>query len=137
MVLKQRSNAFTLIESVVVLTITILIISLSVSNRPQESASKQVDRFLEQYQQFWNVAESYALSRQTDTYFEIDSNQIKIYSDSFEKTMNCPKNFEVERTTITIKKDGYVAPQTIRFDLSGRNFAIIYSMAGGNYRVEK
>lgn len=137
MAYKQRSRAFTLVESVIVLMITTLVISLSITNQPKESSSKQVNRFLEHYQQFWNVAESHALSRQNTTYFEISSQQIRIYSDDFEKVMKCPKNIQVDLTTITIKEDGYVAPQTINFNLDGQVFSIIYSMAGGNYRVEK
>lgn len=137
MVYRRINKAFTLVESLIVLTIVAGMMALSVFHKPQESTTKQVDRFLEQYQQFWNVAESHATSRQLETYFVIDNQQIQINSNNFQKIMKCPKNLEVTDTTISIKDDGYVAPQTVEFSLNQQNFSIIYSMAGGNYRVEK
>ncbi len=134
-----RNKAFTLLESLIVLSIIAFLCVIAVSlPRPTE---KQVTKsFLKKYESFFSQAQLSAQRSNRDT--ELIFNQNDIYFSDCHKRLQrlaIPKEILAPSRKMVIKANGYVTPMTLIFSnpKGNRKFSLIYSLGFGNYRVEK
>jgi competence protein ComGD len=133
---KLANSGFTLIESIIVISLISLLMITSLFARPPSNSKSVYENFLAEYQSFWNKAESLAVLNDQEVLYTIHQDRITIDSGRMQEELKFPQQITAETNQITIKSDGYVQPRTLQFYFEDQDFKIIYSMAGGVYRVE-
>jgi Tfp pilus assembly protein FimT len=129
----SRNKSFTLLESLIVLSIVSLLMLLGV-NMQQHHIS--TTRFIQTYDAFYQQARQQAIAQQRDVTVNYDDAKISTQGLSHETQLNLPNDWYEQPQTLTIKAGGYVSPKTIKIQTPKGTVSLIYSLAGGEYRVE-
>ncbi|MDR0899549.1 MAG: hypothetical protein LBM27_04265 [Lactobacillaceae bacterium] len=127
-----RSNSFTLLETSLVLLVVSLFVVLGFSKTTHPS---QLERAVKTFDTFYNQARTNNFLSGYDREIRFENNQL-IYRN---RHTNLPKGIHIDNSKLTLKSNGYVAPQTIIIsDFQNQKTAkLIFSLGFGAYRVEK
>lgn len=129
--MKRTNSGFTLLESLIVLSIVASMLLISCTIKPHY---QQMAQWEPAFKSQWHQTRLTAQQTQKNVTVAFDRDVVMFGPDSFKY----PKGYSNQVCTqIKILKTGYVAPTTIVLTTGKQTIKIIFSLGGGEYRVEK
>jgi len=129
--MKRVNRAFTLLESLIVLSVVASMLLLSYTIKPHH---QQMTQWEPTFKSQWQQARLTAQQTQKNVTVTFDRDAVIFDRDR----LKYPKGYSNSVSTqIKILKTGYVAPGTITLTTGKQTIKIIFSLGGGEYRVEK
>ncbi|MBZ6004109.1 prepilin-type N-terminal cleavage/methylation domain-containing protein [Leuconostoc gelidum subsp. aenigmaticum] len=129
--MKRTNNGFTLLESLIVLSVVASMLLISCTIKPHY---QQMAQWEPAFKSQWHQARLTAQQTQKKVTVTFDRDVVIFDRDSFKYPKGYSNNV---LTQIKILKTGYVAPVTIVLTIGKHTIKIIFSLGGGEYRVEK
>ncbi|MGO3318451.1 MAG: prepilin-type N-terminal cleavage/methylation domain-containing protein [Leuconostoc carnosum] len=128
--MKHTNSAFTLLESLIVLTI---VASMLLIGGQKISHQQSPDQWFHAFDGRWQQARLMAQKEQKVQVVKFEASGV-----SFDdKKIKYPKGYLNSNTkTLNILATGYVAPTTIILDNGQKVIKIVFSLGGGDYRTE-
>ncbi|CAK1225138.1 hypothetical protein [Fructobacillus evanidus] len=131
--MKLKFKSFTLVESVIVLSLVALLLGLGLALRPKQNQQSFAD-FQQQFAAHFQRARLLAQAKGVESILDFQSNQLVIG----QAVLSYPVKSKVERATkVVIKPSGYVAPGHITWHQGQGTWRLIFQFGGGTYRFEK
>lgn len=129
--MKRTNKAFTLLESLIVLTIVAMMLLISFTLRPNQN---QINQWEPAFKNKWQRTRLTAQQTQKNIIVNFDKDGIVFDREKFKY----PRTYQnTVPKQLTILKTGYVAPTTVTLKSGRKTIKLIFSLGGGDYRVEK
>ncbi|CAK1226678.1 hypothetical protein R82291_FJPPFKPJ_00522 [Fructobacillus cardui] len=131
--MKLKFKSFTLIESVIVLSLVALLLGLGLALRPRQNQQSFAD-FQQQFAANFQRARLLAQAKEVESILDFQSDQLVIG----QEVLSYPVKSKVDQTAkVVIKPSGYVAPGHISWHQDQVTWRLIFQFGGGTYRFEK
>lgn len=116
----------------IVLSIAASLLLLSPIVKPVDATQ----HFLNSYDAMWQHSRLLAGKTRTTVQLDISERHVRqIHEGRVIETLELPNDWVGQPNQIAVAGSGYVSPKTIRVDTPRGQLQLIYSIAGGDYRV--
>lgn len=113
-----------------------LLASLLILLAPRVHQVDSTSAFLKSYDALWQESRLLAMQTQTTVTLTFNAHQIQQTQDGvLRKTVDLPVNWTATNQQIYTNATGYTAPKTLKISTPKGELDLIYSIAGGDYRV--
>ncbi|OAS85117.1 competence type IV pilus minor pilin ComGD [Metabacillus litoralis] len=144
---KPHKNGFTLVESLLVLSIVTIMSFVLIVNIFPIYHEKVIETFLEQFEKDMMYAQQYALVNDEPVYilFAVERNQYKIVTGESAKTLlssNYQHKIQIEGVTlknrVTFNSNGSIQKSgTMLITYNGSSYKVIFYLGKGRMKIEK
>ncbi|MEX0380138.1 type II secretion protein [Leuconostoc sp. MS02] len=128
--MKHTNSAFTLLESLIVLGVVASMLLIGCAIKPP---NQQLAQWEPAFKSQWLRARLTAQQTQKNVIVTFDEDMVLFGSERFKY----PKGYQNNKPKqLKILKTGYVTPMTITLTTGKQTIKLIFSLGGGEYRVE-
>lgn len=129
----RKKQAFTLVETLVVMSTTALIVMLALTYRPRDGGVKP-QQFEEAFASVYASAKTRAQSKEQEQVIDFDQDGMVDQG----QILPYPNGYQIIKIKkIRISPSGFVSPQTISWQTGKEIWKLIIQFGGGSYRFTK
>lgn len=142
----MKKEAFTMLETIIVLILTVIIITFSFPNLMRSRQVAAEHEFWNNFRQSWQAAQVRSKTKHTETMVTFDPVNYQIEFDWREQRKLVKDKLDIPETILVKKfadfkmhENGYTKPRTQEFQssINGRTYLMRIQLAWGGYRIEE